>query len=222
MIVSNFIFDLDGTLVDSLPGIEASTRRALEIAGIDRPLPPMRELVGPPIATMLARLWPDLCADQLAAVLRAFRQHYDAEGCLASTPYPGVPETLHTLQAHGARLFVLTNKPFQPSRRLLGHHGLETVFTDIVSPDSVTPAFSRKSDGAMLLSSRYGLSRSTTVLMGDGLDDSQAAAEHGFGFITAVYGYGSAARTRPAGALASAESFSDILNLLPATTLSSP
>lgn len=53
---STVIFDLDGTLIDSLPGIEASTRHAVAECLPDRVLPSMRELIGPPIASMLGNL----------------------------------------------------------------------------------------------------------------------------------------------------------------------
>lgn len=107
----SIIFDLDGTLVNSLSGIEASARYAVEKCLPERKLPALRELIGPPIATMLAMLWPDLDQDRLKAVVTAFREHYDVQGCLLSELYPNVAETLDHLRHCGLRLFVLTNKP---------------------------------------------------------------------------------------------------------------
>jgi len=203
----NVIFDLDGTLVDSLPGIEASTRHAMRAAGVDLPLPPMRDLVGPPIATMLARLWPDLEPSRLDHVLREFRRHYDSEGCLAAEPYPGVAEALPALRDAGTRLFLLTNKPLMPTQKILAHHGLRGCFLDVMTPDAVQPPFTQKHAGAAVLVQRHGLQAGSTLLAGDGMDDLEAAAVHGFAFISADYGYGSAARSGSPKKLASAKSF---------------
>ena len=203
----NLIFDLDGTLVDSLPGIEASTRHAMRAAGVNLPLPPMRELVGPPIATMLARLWPDLERERLDQVVREFRRHYDAEGCLCAELYPGVAESIPALRDAGLRLFLLTNKPLQPTLKILDHHGLRACFLDVMTPDAVEPPFTHKHAGAALLAERHGLHAAATLLAGDGLDDLEAATMHGFSFISADYGYGSAARSQSPKILASATSF---------------
>jgi phosphoglycolate phosphatase len=204
------IFDLDGTLVDSLPGIEASIRYALQAAALDLPLPSMRDLVGPPIATMLAKLWPDLAKERLQAIIAEFRHHYDAEGCLHSELYTGVAESIRTLRESGLRLFILTNKPHRPSQRILDHHGLGECFVEIVSPDSGEPPFTQKRVGAALLAQRHGLRATSTLLAGDGLDDLEAAMAHGFSFVSATYGYGSAARSESPKILARATCFAEI------------
>ncbi|HEV3410515.1 MAG TPA: HAD hydrolase-like protein, partial [Chthoniobacterales bacterium] len=159
----NLIFDLDGTLVDSLGGIEASARHAAGTCLPARELPSMRELIGPPIAKMFETLWPELPPDELKRLVGCFREHYDTEGCLLSQLYPGVRETLAALKEKEAVLFVLTNKPRYASRMILEHLGIWPYFTDLVSPDSREPAFRAKREGAQYLQKKYGLEPAATL-----------------------------------------------------------
>lgn len=207
----NLIFDLDGTLVDSLGGIEASTRHALAGCIPGRALPPLRDLVGPPIAQMFARAWPDLRPQEIERLVTYFRQHYDAEGCLASELYPGVRETLRELADRGAQMFVLTNKPRHASTVILEHLGIASHFVALVSPDSQEPALRAKAEGAQLLEVKYALDPASTMVIGDGLDDEQAANACGFAFLVAAYGYGSAAREAERTGSLSAKTFPSIL-----------
>ena len=208
------IFDLDGTLVQSLPGIEQSARVAISRVLPEMPLPDLRAVIGPPIATMFARLWPDLAAEQMACLLAEFRTHYYSEGCLCSEPYPQVRDTLARLQAAGRALFVLTNKPAAPAQKILHHLGLAEFFTEIMGPDSVQPPFRSKPDGARLLAAKHRLSPQSTVIVGDGIDDAEASQACGFGFIAVCYGYGRAAEWAGAAPLAKLEKISNLDRIL--------
>lgn len=205
----NLIFDLDGTLVDSLAGIEASIRHA---AG-GRQLPPLRAQIGPPIAQMFWRMWPTLTETEHANLLKAFREHYDTEGCRDACLYPGVEETLKHLRKRGAILFVVTNKPIFPTRLILQGRGILHLFHDVISPDKRSPPFASKAEAVRVLRDQYQLNPAATAVVGDGLDDREAAAAAGFAFILASYGYGSAAGEGNAGALATLNSFSELVSL---------
>lgn len=206
----NAIFDLDGTLVDSLPGIEQSTRFAITKILPDESLPNLKTVIGPPIAMMFKLLWPDLPSEKVDSLVAVFRSHYLVEGCLKSTPFPSVPTTLARLQAADLGLFVLTNKPSAPTRRILEYLGLAHFFTASLSQDSVEPPFRMKADGARMLMDKFGLKAEETTLIGDGVDDAAAAQACGFRFIAAAYGYGTAAD----GAQLRVKKFSEIESLL--------
>lgn len=195
--IRNAIFDLDGTLVNSLPGITASASYAVRTVLPNRSVPDLAAHIGPPIAIMFARLWPELSTLQIESLVGAFRQHYDSEGCLNSETYPDVTPTLERLQMADLRMFVLTNKPLAPTRRILEHTKLTGYFRDVICPDSFEAPFSRKTDGARALARRHDLSPEETVIVGDGIDDAAAANECGFSFIAAAYGYGNAASELP-------------------------
>lgn len=192
MPAKNVIFDLDGTLVDSLPGIEESARVAIGRVLPGEAVPDLRAVIGPPVAAMFATLWPELPPERVARLLAEFRAHYDETGCLRSQPYPGVADVLSRLFASGKHLFVLTNKPLRPARKILAHLGFAKFFTDVTAPDSPQP-FDSKPAGARLLAGKFALQPGGTVLIGDGADDAAAAEACGFRFIAAAYGYGRAA-----------------------------
>ena len=208
------IFDLDGTLVDSLPGIEASLRVAAAACDPPRHVPPIRSIIGPPIAEMIQRLWPDLEEEERQRAISAFRQHYDGEGCLMSPLFPDVEETLDALSARGLELFVLTNKPSAPTATILDQAAIRRHFTAVISPDSNDPPFPVKSAGARWLRDRYRLTPEATLLVGDGIDDADAAAACSFGFVAASYGYGSVVGRDDLPRLATLETFSEITEIV--------
>lgn len=210
----NIIFDLDGTLVDSLPGIETSASYALRSCFPDRTLPPMRDVIGPPIRTMFARLFPAFSEHDLDGIVAAFRQHYDTAGCLRSVVYPEVERTLAELRRAGATMFVLTNKPAAATRSILVKHRLEIFFAAVLSPDSAAAPFTRKAQGAEDLRARFRLEPASTILVGDGVDDCEAATQSGFAFAIAGYGYGSATRELSGQRWPIAETFSEIPQLV--------
>lgn len=187
----NIIFDLDGTLIDSFPGIFESLRHAVAKVDPSLDLTSLKSHIGPPLSKMLSRMWPDLAEVVRNDVLFEFRSDYNSRGCLYSVAYLGIPEALSQFQSSGRKLFVLTNKPQAPTLRILTHLGLNSHFTEILSPDTLTPPLSTKSEGALHLAVKHKLVAHETLLVGDSPDDLKAARTAGFGFLEAAYGYGS-------------------------------
>ncbi len=109
------IFDLDGTLVDSLPGIAASLNRALGTFGLStHPTSAVRGFIGSGARELARRALPAGCPDAettAAAVEAAFRDDYGRTWRDGTRPYPGVAEELRALTEQGARLAILSNKP---------------------------------------------------------------------------------------------------------------
>ncbi|MEP6810415.1 MAG: HAD hydrolase-like protein [Chthoniobacterales bacterium] len=208
--VANVVFDLDGTLVDSLPGIETSLQWAVTHCLPGRTLSSIRDYIGPPLPTMLARFWPDLPEEELERAVATFREHYDAEGCRKSVLFPGVAQTLATLEAAGIQMFVLTNKRTRPTMKIVELTDIRRYFRAVISPDSVAPPFPTKAAGALALRDKYGLDAAGTLLVGDGTDDGEAAAAAGFRFVAAGYGYGRAAERMEGAPFAQLKTFSDL------------
>jgi len=184
------IFDLDGTLVDSMPGIAYAAEAAWAAVQPGPPCPALRPFIGPPIRAMFQRALPAAEPATLDALERAFRTAYDTEGWRRTTVYPGVHETLARLTGLGVRCFGVTNKPGLPTQRILDHCGLRPFFGAFLSPDARTPRFASKAEAVAALLAEHSLARTQTALMGDTSDDAQAAATCGLRFIAFTGGYG--------------------------------
>lgn len=185
-----FVFDLDGTLVDSRPAIEKAAQ-----AAVAEVLPafcgrPVTTVIGPPIRRMfrLALGAPDEATlDRLVAT---FRQVYDSGVCRETTTYPGVVQLLAAIGARGASSFVLTNKPYNPTQQILVHLGCAQHLREIVTPDCPAHPFKAKAEALAALLQRHTLAPEATIMVGDSIDDASAAETCGVPFAAAVYGYG--------------------------------
>lgn len=125
------LFDLDGTLVDSTPGIHASIRVAAAELGLPEPTPDqLVAMVGPPLQDGFAAALgvPDADVDRAVA---AYRAHYTAGAMLEAAVYPGVPDLLAQLRDRGELLAVATSKPADFARRILEHLGLLAAFDSL-------------------------------------------------------------------------------------------
>ncbi len=105
------LFDLDGTLLDSIPGIAWSIKAALQAAGLAEPAVDLRQSIGPPIRTILSRAAATEDPALLDQLERHFRASYDTEGWRRTTCFPGTLELLEAMKANGHRLFIISNKP---------------------------------------------------------------------------------------------------------------
>jgi phosphoglycolate phosphatase len=190
MTIQDILFDLDGTLVDSLPGVEFAARAAWEAVQPGPPCPSMRRLMGPPIQEMFRRAVPGADASTLGALVRAFRATYDNSGWQKTVPFPGVSDALKELTTNGIRCFVVTNKPSVSTQRILDHCGLSPFFTEVASLDSRTPPFASKTDATQMLVAGYHIDRSQAVLMGDTIEDAHVAQVCGLRFVAFRGGYG--------------------------------
>lgn len=188
--IKNIVFDLDGTLIDSFPAILQSLQHAVSKLNPTLDLSGLKNHIGPPLLNMLSAMWPYLPRKEMDQVLQEFRQDYNSRGCLLSVAYPGIREALHRFYSLGIKMFVLTNKPEIPTRKILKHLVLEGYFSEILSPDSMTSVFATKSEAALYLIEKHALIPQETVLMGDSLDDLNAARTAGMNFLEAAYGYG--------------------------------
>lgn len=185
----NLIFDLDGTLIDSLPDIQATAAAVLEPEGLSAPdLPTLRGYVGwglPHLVGCLLRAHGITDPARAARLQEAFHARY-SQAVTLTRPYPGVPETLAQLRGAGHRLAICTNKPETPARAILTHLGLADLFDRVIGGDSA-PA--RKPDPAPLRLALGADQSGPAWLIGDTAIDSQTAANAGLPFALFTQGY---------------------------------
>lgn len=184
------LFDLDGTILDSLPGIEASVRAAFVARGLPVPAGSLREFIGPPIRTILARSGKIADETILDALEREFRQHYDSEGWQRTMCFPEAARVLEIMRQRGHRIFVVSNKPRQVSVRILEKEGLLNLFETIITRDSRLPAYDRKEEMIRTLLAERKIAPENSVMVGDTIEDARAAAAAGVSFIYMTHGYG--------------------------------
>jgi phosphoglycolate phosphatase len=189
-IITSLIFDLDGTLIDSCPGIQATLAVAFRAAGRAMPATDVRTVIGPPIRVIAARIDPSLSELELTTIEQTYRRVYDSEGWRETVAFPDVAPVLGSLHASGVRLFIVTNKPRIPSHKILEHLGLYALFTTVLTRDSRTPAYDNKAEMVRAIVASHSLAPESSALVGDTLEDEEAAYASNLAYIHAAYGYG--------------------------------
>jgi len=187
------VFDLDGTLVESLPDLHAAVNLALA----DHDLPrrteaEVKRAIGEGARILISRSVPDGTSEAaIDAVWASFRDHY-AEVCTRSSHlYPGVVAFLSALSSEpdASRMALLTNKPQEPTDLLVRHFGLDRWLSRSLGGDS---PLGRKPDpsGLRSLMTEFDATPETTLLVGDGPADLAVAAACGVRAILLATGYG--------------------------------
>jgi phosphoglycolate phosphatase len=186
-----FVFDLDGTLVDSLRDLADSANALLVECGA-----PMLDqaaigaMVGDVAAELVARALAVAGIQPPADALDRFLAIYDTKLTAFTRPYEGIPETLDAL-GRRASLAVLTNKPLAATRRILAAFDLATQFEDDAIFGGDGP-FPRKPDPSALLElcARASVEKKDAMMVGDSPVDWRTARNAGTRICLARYGFG--------------------------------
>lgn len=187
--ISDAIFDLDGTLVESAPSILLCLAEALASQGIT-PLVPLSPLViGPPLHETLRKVSGCTNDKAIAAMAAIFVEHYDRSGYRQTQVFEGIEAMLRDLKAAGLRLHIATNKRLRPTQLILSHLGWRELFSTVYAYDLRTPPFVSKSEMLGTLLSEKHITPATAVYVGDRHDDLSAAQANDLGFIAAAWGY---------------------------------
>ena len=204
------LFDLDGTLCDTIVDLTASINYALRTFDYPpRTVDEMRSFVGNGIRLQVIRALPEDAPDlHIPAVEALFRAHYAAHCVGETVPYPGIPALLTELRRRGCRIGVITNKPQESAARLL-----DALFPagtyDLVMGQ--TPGGLLKPDPALLLRAMEALKADEAVYVGDSDVDVQFA--HGAGILCygCAWGFRGRAHLAAAGADRIADSADELL-----------
>ncbi|OGU05549.1 MAG: HAD family hydrolase [Geobacteraceae bacterium GWC2_58_44] len=184
------IFDLDGTLIDSLPDLIDATnqmRQSFQLA----PLGPeeVRRLVGQGARSLVARALPNASPDQVEEGLGIFLNYNLAHIADKTRLYPGVLETLQAIEGEGIPLCVLSNKDVALCREVLSRLGIAQFFATVFGADSL-PFRKPSPEPVLALVREFQVAARECVLVGDSIND--VAAGEGAGVVTVgcSYGYG--------------------------------
>jgi phosphoglycolate phosphatase len=182
------LFDLDGTLLDTRPGMLAALEDALmEVTGEADGVPLAN--LSLPLEAMVGSAAPAATTEQRLLVAAAFRRHYDAGHWAKASVYPGAEACLRDLRAAGLRAFVVTNKRTTAAERLLERFGLDGYFERVIGQtESGLPAAKAELAGRCLTDA--GLDPQTTVVVGDSDHDAAMATSWGMTFLALTSGAG--------------------------------
>ncbi|MCE2679837.1 MAG: phosphoglycolate phosphatase [Burkholderiales bacterium] len=188
------LFDLDGTLMHTVPDLAAAVNAMLSDLGrAHLPQATVADYVGKGAENLVHRSLTGSLSEKAPGELferayEGFKHHYDRINGLEAQFYEGVLEGLDALQAMGLRLAVVTNKPARYTLPLLERSGLMPRFSAVVSGDTCE----RKKPDAMPIAhacAQLGVEASAAVMIGDSLNDAQAAKAAGSVCWLLPYGY---------------------------------
>jgi phosphoglycolate phosphatase len=194
------LFDLDGTLVDSSPGIHASVRVAAAELGLPAPTgEQLRGMVGPPLQDGFALVL-GVPIEDVPRAVTAYRAHYAAGALLDVTVHAGIADLLAELRACGATLAVATSKPEPFAVRVLEHTGLLPAFASVHG--ATMDGAVRHKDQVVAAALAAHPDGRDPVLVGDRSHDVLGAAAHGLPCIGAGWGPAEDGELAAAGAVA--------------------
>ena len=186
-----YVFDLDGTLLDTLGDLAASTNYALRTHGMpEHSLDDVRRFVGNGVRVLMERAVPQGAENpQFEAAFQTFRTHYMQHSLDTTKPYDGILETLEALNAEGCRLAVVSNKMMAATQELCRHFFRDTIEVAIgeheaqgirkkPAPDTVNEAFRQ-----------LGVGKERAVYVGDSDVDILTARNSGLPCINVLWGF---------------------------------
>ena len=181
------LFDMDGTLLDTLADMAAAVNHILSVHGYPlRTVEEVRAFVGNGARKLMERaLLPDVTGDAFEALLEEYRQWYEAHACVKTAPYPGVPAVLAALHRAGVRCAVVSNKPDGATRELaarffpgLPAFGQQDGIPAKPAPDMVYHALAE-----------LGVEASAAAYVGDSEVDVALARNAGLPLIAVSWGF---------------------------------
>ena len=206
------LFDLDGTLTDSGPGIMNGFEYALGKMGIDIPdRSSLRKFVGPPLGDSFEKTL-GFSPEDAAKGIAFYREYYADKGVYENDVYPGVFELLDKLKASGKKMIVATTKAELMANVVMDHFGLRKYFDLMVASNNTDRK--NKIDVLKYAIENGGVDIEKAVMIGDRFYDVTGASHFGIDSVGVLYGYGSRQELVDAGATYIAETVEDLNGIL--------
>ena len=184
------LFDLDGTLIDSMDGIVRSVNHALTAFGMGvKDLSSLKKFVGPPIK----HFFKNHCGfddEKTEEIIKIYRKYYIEKGMYEHTAYPGIPELIKSLKSKGKTLAVATSKATVLAKEILEYLHLADYFT-VIAGSNMDGSSASKDKVVLNCLDELNISQyEGVVLVGDTIFDVVGARKVGIDCIAVLYGYG--------------------------------
>ena len=193
------LFDWDGTVADTRPGIFNSIRYAIGKAGIpDRPDEELQYFIGPPLYVGFEHVF-GVTPEEANDLTDTYRVYYRETGIYECAVYDGVGDLLRDLHAAGIRTAVVSSKPKEFLDRLVDHFDLAGSFDAVIGPEM----HNHNSNKTILVNralKELGLPPEAVAMVGDRHFDMEGAKAAGVSAVGILFGYGEEAELRAAGA----------------------
>lgn len=188
---STYIFDLDGTLLDTLGDLAASVNYALRTHGMpEHSVDDVRRFVGNGVRKLMERAVPDGADNpRFDAAFATFRQHYMAHSLDTTRPYEGIPEALEALKARGCHLAVVSNKMMAATQELCRHFFPDTIEVAIGEDEAAGIRRKPAPDTVFAALKALGVGKENAVYVGDSDVDIQTACNAGLPCISVLWGF---------------------------------
>ena len=188
---STYIFDLDGTLLDTLADLAASTNYALRKQGMpEHTIDDVRRFVGNGVRKLMERAVPDGADNPLFdKAFATFRQHYMEHSLDTTRPYEGVPEMLAELHERGCHIAVVSNKMMAATQELCRHFFPDTVEVAIGEHEAAGIRKKPAPDTVFAALQSLGVEKYNAVYVGDSDVDIETAANAGLPCISVLWGF---------------------------------
>ena len=190
MTYSTYIFDLDGTLLDTLHDLASSVNYALQTHDMPtHSVDAIRGFVGNGVRLLMERAVPDGAQNpQFEATFATFRQHYMQHSLGTTCPYPGIAEMLHQLKQRGCRLAVVSNKMMAATQDLVRHFFPEI---EVAIGEHEAEGIRKKPapDTVFQALRQLGVGKEQAVYVGDSDVDLQTARNSGLPCISVLWGF---------------------------------
>lgn len=186
----NFIFDLDGTLIDSSTEVLMCLEKSLNECNVKFNKEKLTsDIMGPSLAEIVKIVIPELNdSNVIQKIVLKYRDLYDNDPDDKTLLYEGILEWLVYLKSNNKKIFIATNKPKIPTMRLIQKLNID-FFNDIYTTDKYECKKLTKRQMIEEIISKHSLLKEKTIMVGDILSDIDAAHEAGIPAIGALWGY---------------------------------
>ena len=188
---STYIFDLDGTLLDTLADLAAAVNYALRQHGMpEHTIDDVRRFVGNGVRKLMERAIPDGEKNpDFEATFATFREYYMHHSLDTTRPYPGLIETLEALKAKGCRLAVVSNKMMAATKELCQHFFADTIEVAIGENEAAGIRKKPAPDTVFEALRQLGEEKDSAVYVGDSDVDLETANNSGLPCISVLWGF---------------------------------
>ena len=184
--MKNIIWDLDGTLVDTAPGIVLTYTYLMQNQYLpNRNEAEIQRLIGPRLQFVFQEEF-RLTTEQAQEMVVRFREYYNTHGLSHAEPYPQVLNVVRQLKGKGFAQSIVTNKREDLAKSLCARYSLDNFIGVLIGGDP----YGKKSKSELVEQCLQSVGTRDAIMIGDTEEDKQAAAKAGISFLGVNYGYG--------------------------------